>query len=72
MTTINKAAADAYNAALGGDAGAKARWVAKVTDRLMGDLMQGFLDAGLKFPGDDRCFNVEAAIFKAAIEVNAQ
>ena len=72
MTTINKAAADAYNAALGGDAGAKARWVAGVTDRLMGELIKGFEDAGLKFPGDDRCFNVEAAIFKAAIEVNAQ
>jgi hypothetical protein len=66
----DKNTADAYNAALGGDAGAKARWVAGVTDRLMGELIKGFEDAGLKFPGDDRCFNVEAAIYKAAISVN--
>jgi hypothetical protein len=70
MTTTDKTTADAYNAALGGDAGAKALWVASVTSRLMGELVQGFEDAGLKFPNNDRCFNAEAAIYRAAISAN--
>ena len=40
MTTIAKTTADAYDAALRGDAGAKAQWVANVTARLMGDYFE--------------------------------
>lgn len=70
MTVIDRKTADKYNAAIGGELGDQAKWVAFVTDRLMGKLRDGYEEAGLKFPGDDRCFNVECAIFKAALEAN--
>ncbi len=70
MTIIDRKTADEYNAAIGGELGERAKWVASVTDRLMGELRDGYEQAGLKFPGDDRCFNVECAIFKAAFEAN--
>ena len=70
MTIADRTAAAEYNAAICGDSTARAKWVAGVTDRLMGDLVRGFADAGLKFPGDDRCFNVEVAVFKVAMEAN--
>ena len=72
MTILNRKAADEYNDALGEKLGSRAKWVANVTDRLMGELMEGYAKAGLKFPNDDRAFNVEVAIFKAALEANAK
>ena len=70
MTILDRKAADEYNAAIGGELGKRAKWVANVTDRLMSELRDGYEQAGLKFPGDDRCFNVECAIFKTALEAN--
>ncbi len=70
MNIVDRITADEYNTALAGQAGARAKWVANVTDRLMGELVKSFEEAGLKFPGDDRCFNVEVAVFKAAIDAN--
>lgn len=72
MTILDRKTADEYNAALRGDIGDRAKWVANVTSRLMGELKEGFENAGLKFPGDDRCFNVETAVFKAAKEANCK
>lgn len=70
MSITDRAGADEYNEALGGKAGDRARWVANVTDRLMGELIKGYAKAGLKFPNDDRCFNVEVEVFKAAMISN--
>lgn len=70
MTIMDRKTANEYNAAIGGELGDRAKWVANVTDRLMGELIDGYQKAGLKFPGDDRAFNVEVAIFKAALEAN--
>lgn len=70
MSIIDRTTCDKYNAAIGGELGDRAKWVASVTDRLMGELIEGYEKAGLKFPGDDRTFNVEAAIFKVALEAN--
>lgn len=72
MTIIDRDTADKYNAAISGELGDRAEWVAKVTDRLMGELRNGYEEAGLRFPGDDRCFNLECAIFKVALEANSQ
>jgi hypothetical protein len=72
MTIRDRKTADEYNDAIGEKLGARAKWVASVTDRLMGELMEGYEKAGLKFPNDDRAFNVEVAIFKAAMEANAK
>ena len=72
MTIIDRKTADKYNAAIGGELGDRAKWVANVTDRLMGELRNGYEEAGLTFPGDDRFFNVECAIFKAALEANCK
>lgn len=72
MSITDRAAANEYNDAIGEKLGQRAKWVAGVTDRLMGDLVKGFHKAGLKFPGDDRCFNLEVAIFKVAMEANSK
>jgi len=70
MTRTNYEDREFYYDALQDKAGGRAKIVAETTDRLMGELLKGFINAGLKFPNDDRCFAVEIAVFKTAMEAN--
>ncbi len=54
-----------------GHASGRLAHIAETTDRAIEAMLEVFKAAGLKFPGDDRCANIEVAVYAAAKAVNS-
>ena len=53
-----------------GHASGRLALIAETTDKAVEAMLEVFKAAGLKFPGDDRCANLEVAIYAAAKSAN--
>lgn len=71
MNIQNRSLANEYFSILSdGHATGRLAEIAEATDRAVDAILNEFKRAGLNFPGDDRCANIELAIYAAAKSVN--
>jgi hypothetical protein len=66
MSINNREAANEYFEAVAGNGTIQTVELAETTDRAMAAMLEVFKEAGVRFPNDDRCANIEVEIFKAA------
>jgi hypothetical protein len=72
MTDKNRELASEYFGILSdGHASSRLAHIADTTDRAIEAMLEVFKAAGLNFPGDDRCAEIELAVYATAKRVNA-
>jgi hypothetical protein len=73
MTIAFREVADEYFSALnGGPSTIQQQDIARIVDKGIEAMLEVFQEEGIKFPGDDRCANVEVMVYSLAKEANAQ
>ena len=73
MTICNTQEASEYFGILSnGHASGRLTYIAETTEKAVEAMLEVFSAAGLKFPNDDRCANIELSIYQIAKSVNGQ